>query len=238
MKTVFHQANSRGYADHGWLKSYHTFSFANYFDPERVNFGALRVLNDDHVAGGMGFGKHPHKNMEIISIPLAGKLKHGDNMGNGGIIEPNQIQVMSAGTGIVHSELNGSAHDPVKFLQIWVIPFKTDVQPRYQQISIQNIKVNNQLSQILSPNPEDNGVWIYQNAWFYWGKFSIKKSINYKIKSESNGVYLFVIEGKVLINNKSIEKRDAVGIREVRNFNFDVEPNSILLLMDVPIVNT
>ena len=238
MELIVDKSNNRGKSDFGWLKSFHSFSFGNYFNPQKTNFGVLRVLNDDIVSPMKGFGMHPHSNMEIISIVLDGELTHQDNMGNESLIKQGDIQVMSAGKGVLHSEHNKNKNSNVEFLQIWVIPFKTDVQPRYQQISIQNIKVNNQLSQILSPNPENNGVWIYQNAWFYWGEFSIKKSINYKIKSESNGVYLFVIEGKVLINNKSIEKRDAVGIRDVRNFNFDVEPNSILLLMDVPIVNT
>lgn len=234
MKTVFHQANSRGYADHGWLKSYHTFSFANYFDPERVNFGALRVLNDDHVAGGMGFGKHPHKNMEIISIPLAGKLKHGDNMGNGGIIEPNQIQVMSAGTGIVHSELNGSTHDPVKFLQIWVIPHTEEVTPRYDEIQLNAEDSKNKFQQIVSPHPEDEGAWIHQNAWFHIGRFEKGKQNTYQLQDPNNGVYAFLIDGKIKIEDQELSKRDGLGVWEISAFHVEILEDAHLLLMEVP----
>ena len=234
MKTVFHQANSRGYADHGWLKSYHTFSFANYFDHERVNFGALRVLNDDHVAGGMGFGKHPHKNMEIISIPLEGKLKHGDNMGNGGIIEPNQIQVMSAGTGIVHSELNGSAHDPVKFLQIWVIPHTEEVTPRYDEIQLNAEDSKNKFQQIVSPNPEDEGAWIHQNAWFHIGRFEKGKQNTYQLQDPNNGVYAFLIDGKIKIEDQELSKRDGLGVWETSAFHIEILEDAHLLLMEVP----
>lgn len=152
MKTLYHPASSRGYADHGWLKSYHTFSFANYYHPERIHFGALRVINDDTVAGGRGFGAHPHDNMEIISIPLSGDLAHKDSIGNGSIIRQGDIQVMSAGTGITHSEMNPNADIPVKFLQIWVFPNKRNVTPRYQQINIAEQAQPNWFHQILSPN--------------------------------------------------------------------------------------
>ena len=171
MKTIVHAANTRGGSHHGWLKSKHTFSFADYYNPQRVGFGALRVINDDHVDGGMGFGDHSHANMEIISIPLSGKLKHGDSMGNHGIIRSGEIQVMSAGTGIVHSEMNADDIAPVKFLQIWVVPNKLDVTPRYQQVSLVDLLIHNQFSQVLSPHPEDAGVWIHQNAWFSVGEF-------------------------------------------------------------------
>ncbi|HHW7450235.1 pirin family protein [Pasteurella multocida subsp. multocida] len=164
MKTIYHSANSRGNADHGWLKSKHTFSFGHYYDPSRVNFGVLRVINDDFVEGGMGFGTHPHNNMEIISIPLSGDLAHKDSMGNGSIIRNGDIQVMSAGTGVTHSEMNPNADIPVKFLQIWVIPNKRNVEPRYQQITIADNAKPNDFQQILSPNPDDEGVWIHQDA--------------------------------------------------------------------------
>lgn len=161
MKTIIHKADSRGYANHGWLKSYHTFSFAGYHDPSRIHFGALRVLNDDYVEGGNGFGRHPHANMEIISIPLEGKLAHGDSMGNNGTIEANEIQVMSAGIGVTHSEFNGSDTDPVKFLQIWLFPKTENVTPRYDQIRVDPADRKNRLQQVISPNPDDEGTWIH-----------------------------------------------------------------------------
>ena len=164
MKTIVHKANTRGSADHGWLKSKHTFSFANYYNPERMGFGALRVINDDHVEGGMGFGTHPHRDMEIISIPTSGKLAHKDTIGTNGIIESGEIQVMSAGTGIAHSEMNGQPGEPVKFFQIWVMPNKQGVEPRYQQLKIADMLKPNEFGQILSPNPDDAGVWIHQDA--------------------------------------------------------------------------
>ncbi|MEO8820744.1 MAG: pirin family protein [Ginsengibacter sp.] len=163
-KTILHKANTRGHADHGWLNSYHSFSFANYNNTERVHFGALRVLNDDTVSSGMGFGKHPHDNMEIISIPLQGDLEHKDSMGNTTVIKQGDIQVMSAGTGIQHSEYNKNKDVPVKFLQIWISPNKKNVTPRYDQVSLNENDRHNKLQQILSPNQDDDGVWIYQNA--------------------------------------------------------------------------
>ena len=171
MKTVLHTSDTRGYADHGWLKSYHTFSFANYHDPERMHFGVLRVLNDDEVAPGRGFGTHPHSNMEIVSIPLEGDLEHKDSMGNTTVINEGDIQVMSAGTGVHHSEFNKNKDRSVKFLQIWVIPNRKDVTPRYDQISIRDMQRNNTFYQILSPNKDDEGVWIHQDAWFHIGDF-------------------------------------------------------------------
>ena len=171
MKTIIHKADSRGKADHGWLKSHHSFSFANYYNPERMNFGVLRVLNDDRLAAGMGFGAHPHANMEIISIPLEGDLEHKDSMGNTTVIKEGDVQVMSAGTGVQHSEYNHSKTEEVKFLQIWVIPNKQDVEPRYDQVSIRDIQKENEFYQIVSPNEGESGVWVHQDAWFYLGKF-------------------------------------------------------------------
>ncbi|MGD9772447.1 MAG: pirin family protein, partial [Parabacteroides sp.] len=171
MKTVLHKAASRGHANHGWLESYHTFSFANYYNPQRIHFGALRVLNDDKVSAGMGFGKHPHDNMEIISIPLSGELEHKDSMGNVAVIKAGEVQVMSAGSGIYHSEFNKREDKEVRFLQIWVFSNKKNVTPRYDQISIKEIAKDNAFYQILSPNSDDQGVWIYQDAWFHLGKF-------------------------------------------------------------------
>lgn len=234
MKTIYHAADSRGDANHGWLKSRHTFSFANYHNPERMGFGALRVINDDFVIGGQGFGKHSHRDMEIISIPLSGKLGHGDDIGNNGIIETGEIQVMSAGTGITHSEMNGDNEEPVKFLQIWVIPNKRNVTPRYQQIRIDEGMQHNQFNQVLSPNPDDAGVWIHQNAWFYMGDFDKGLTETYQLKDANNGVYVFVISGKVVINGNTLDNRDGLGMVDTKNFTMDVIDDARVLVMEVP----
>ena len=234
MKTVYHAANSRGDANHGWLKSKHTFSFANYHNPERMGFGALRVINDDFVIGGQGFGKHSHRDMEIISIPLSGKLGHGDNIGNNGIIETGEIQVMSAGTGITHSEMNGDDKEDVKFLQIWVIPNKMNVAPRYQQVRMDDIMQPNKFNQVLSPNADDAGVWIHQNAWFSMGDFEQGVTQNYTLNDANNGVYVFVIEGSVTINNNVLNTRDGLGVWDTKSMTMDVLENSKVLIMEVP----
>ena len=182
MKSVLHKANTRGHANHGWLDSHHSFSFANYYNPERMNFGVLRVLNDDIVAGGKGFGKHPHDNMEIISIPLEGDLEHKDSMGNTTTIKQGDVQVMSAGTGVFHSEYNKNSNQEVRFLQIWVFPDKKNVSPRYDQITLSNQNLKNQFYQILSPNSDDEGVWIHQNAWFHMGKLEAGFQSDYKFQ--------------------------------------------------------
>lgn len=234
MKTIYHAANSRGDANHGWLKSKHTFSFANYHNPERMGFGALRVINDDFVIGGQGFGKHSHRDMEIISIPLSGKLGHGDNIGNNGIIETGEIQVMSAGTGITHSEMNGDDKEDVKFLQIWVIPNKMNVAPRYQQVRMDDIMQPNKFNQVLSPNADDAGVWIHQNAWFSMGDFEQGVTQNYTLNDANNGVYVFVIEGSVTINNNVLNTRDGLGVWDTKSMTMDVLENSKILIMEVP----
>ena len=234
MKTIYHAADSRGDANHGWLKSKHTFSFANYHNPERMGFGALRVINDDFVIGGQGFGKHSHRDMEIISIPLSGKLGHGDNIGNNGIIETGEIQVMSAGTGITHSEMNGDDTEAVKFLQIWVIPNKMNVEPRYQQIRMDDILKPNEFNQVLSPNADDAGVWIHQDAWFSMGDFDKDITQTYELKNPNNGVYIFVINGKVVVNGKTLDTRDGLGVWDTKSFAMDVEEDAKVLLMEVP----
>lgn len=235
MKTVFHPANERGAANHGWLNSHHSFSFANYYNPQKMNFGLLRVLNDDTVAAGMGFGKHPHDNMEIVSIPLSGNLKHEDSMGNSAIIKEGEIQVMSAGTGIFHSEFNASTSDKVKFLQIWIFPNKRDVQPRYDQIELPDLQTKNKLHQVLSPNADDAGVWVHQNAWFHVGTFNDGGFEKYTLKSRENGVYAFVIDGSFDIDGKSLNKRDALGIWETPEIKITAtSPDSRILLIDVP----
>lgn len=234
MKSVLHKAATRGHADHGWLNSHHTFSFAGYHDPERMHFGVLRVLNDDQVAPGKGFGTHPHDNMEIISIPLEGDLEHKDSMGNTTTIKEGDVQVMSAGTGIQHSEYNKNDDQEVKFLQIWVFPNKRNVEPRYDQISIRDIQKKNAFYQVLSPNPDDEGVWIHQDAWFHLGKFEVGSSDTYQVKKEGNGVYAFVLEGEVELNGQKLEKRDGYGVWETDSLDFKSTSNSRVLLMEVP----
>jgi len=234
MKTVLHKANTRGHANHGWLNSHHTFSFANYRNPERMHFGVLRVLNDDVVQGGKGFGTHPHNNMEIISIPLEGDLEHKDSMGNVTIIKQGDVQVMSAGTGIYHSEYNKNAEKEVRFLQIWMFPNKKDVTPRYDQITLADQKKGNQLQQILSPNPNDDGVWVHQNAWFHIANLEAGCEQKYKVKNTNNGVYFFVLDGNIVVNNEQLNKRDGLGIWEVTEVNFSASTNAKILLMDVP----
>ncbi|MEP2238988.1 MAG: pirin family protein [Maribacter sp.] len=236
MKTIIHQSNTRGHADHGWLNSYHSFSFGNYHNPERMNFGALRVLNDDTVAAGRGFGTHPHRNMEIISIPLEGDLQHMDDMGNSTVIKSGDVQMMSAGTGVSHSEFNKNKDKEVKFLQIWIIPNKEEVTPRYDQISIEDIATKNSLYQILSPNPDDAGVWIHQNAWFHLGEYESGITDSYDLKDKGNGVYIFVLDGEIEIANKQLGKRDGLGIWETDTFNFKTNQASKILFMEVPMV--
>ena len=236
MKTVIHKAETRGHANHGWLDSHHTFSFANYYDRERMHFGVLRVLNDDIVDAGMGFGTHPHDNMEIVSIPLEGDLEHKDSMGNVTVIKEGDVQVMSAGTGITHSEYNKNKDKEVKFLQIWLFPNKKNVTPRYDQISLRDIEKENEFYQILSPSKEDQGVWIHQDAWFHIGKFTKGSTDQYKIKKEGNGVYAFVIEGDVEINNVKLSERDGMGIWDTDNIDVKATENARVLLMEVPMV--
>lgn len=234
MKTVIHRANTRGHANHGWLDSHHTFSFASYYNPDRMNFGVLRVLNDDIVSEGRGFGTHPHENMEIISIPLEGDLEHKDSMGNTTVIKQGDVQVMSAGTGIYHSEYNKNADQPVKFLQIWVFPNKKDVEPRYDQITLDPTKLQNNLAQVLSPNPEDEGVWVHQNAWFHMGELEADTKIKYELKDKTNGVYVFILEGEATINGQAMHKRDGFGAWDTDHLDIKADSNARVLLMEVP----
>lgn len=234
MKTIYHSADSRGYADHGWLKSYHSFSFAGYYNPAKMHFGVLRVLNDDYVKGGMGFGQHPHDNMEIISIPLDGDLKHGDSMGNEGIIKRGDVQVMSAGSGVVHSEMNASEDRPVKFLQIWLFPRELNLQPRYDQINIEDGYLRNGFQQIVSPSKDDEGVWIHQDAWFNLGHWNKHFSREYTVKKEGNGAYIFVLDGKLKIGNQILDRRDGLGISEASSFEIEALEDAEFLIMDVP----
>ena len=234
MKTVLHKAGTRGHANHGWLDSHHTFSFAGYYNPERMNFGVLRVLNDDVVSGGMGFPTHPHQNMEIISIPLEGDLQHRDSMGNVAVIKAGDVQVMSAGTGVEHSEYNKNQDSLVRFLQIWVFPRERNVTPRYDQITLEKGQATNTFQQILSPDPADEGVWINQDAWFSIGELEAGHEQSYRIKKDGNGVYVFVLEGSVEINGELLDRRDGYGVWDADAFDVKASQDARVLLMDVP----
>jgi quercetin 2,3-dioxygenase len=233
--TILHKADTRGDANHGWLHSRHTFSFADYYNPERIHFGALRVLNDDRVEAGMGFGTHPHENMEIISLPLEGDLEHRDSMGNVAVIKHGDVQVMSAGTGITHSEYNKNKDRLVKFLQIWVFPNKRNLKPRYDQITLKSRDRHNTLQQILSPDPNDAGVWIHQNAWFHLGRFDRGVSADYTLKAKGSGVYAFVIAGDVTIEGTVLNERDGFGIWGTERISLTADSHDAeILLMEVP----
>jgi redox-sensitive bicupin YhaK (pirin superfamily) len=236
MTYSIHKADSRGHADHGWLNTYHTFSFAGYHDPERIHFGALRVLNDDTVAGGMGFGAHPHDNMEIISIPTKGDLEHQDSMGNKQVIRSGDVQVMSAGTGIRHAEKNKNNNEEVRFFQIWVFPKEKNVTPRYDQKTFTDTDKHNKLLTVVSPlGTNDGGVQIHQNAWFALGNLDKGFKTNYPLHDKVNGVYAFVIEGKVNINGQTLDRRDGMGIKGTETLDIIAEDNATLLLMEVPV---
>lgn len=232
--TVLHKADSRGQANHGWLNAYHSFSFASWYNPDRVQFGMLRVLNDDTVAAGMGFGTHPHDNMEIITIPLEGDLAHKDSMGNAATIKTGDVQVMSAGTGIQHSEFNPNADHHTKLFQIWLFPKFRNVEPRYQQITLDVTKQKNNFAQILSPNADDDGVWIYQDAWFYLSDFDKDFSKKLSLKKEGNGFYIMNIEGEIEVNGSTLEKRDAIGIWETSEIEIKANTNAKILIMEIP----
>lgn len=235
MNTVLHKAGTRGDANHGWLQSKHSFSFANYHNQERMHFGVLRVLNDDNVAPGKGFGTHEHQNMEIISIPMEGDLEHKDSMDNTTVIKSGDIQVLSAGTGITHSEYNKNKDREVKFLQIWVFPKEKNVTPRYDQITLNVQDRVNQFQQVLSPNPDDSGVWIHQNAWFNMTNLDKNKALTYKLNDpEKNGVYAFILNGDATINNQSLNKRDGFGVWDIAELDIKADTNAEILLMEIP----
>lgn len=232
--TVLHKANTRGHADHGWLNAYHSFSFGSWYNPERVQFGVLRVLNDDTVASGMGFGEHGHDNMEIITIPLEGDLAHKDSMGNAETIKTGDVQVMSAGTGIRHSEFNPNADQQTKLFQIWLFPKFRNVEPRYQQITLDKSLQKNDFAQILSPNPDDEGVWIHQDAWFYLSEFDADFSKKLALKKEGNGFYIMNIEGEIEVDGTKLEKRDAIGIWDSNEIEIKSTVDSKFLVMEIP----
>lgn len=233
MKTILHKANERGHANHGWLNSYHSFSFAGFYDESKIHFGALRVLNDDIVTGGMGFSKHPHENMEIVSIPLEGNLAHNDTTGRSTIIKQGDVQIMSAGSGIAHSEKNASQHLPVKFLQIWVFPKEKNIAPRYDQKTFSEANRLNIIQTIVAPDNE-NAVWINQDAWFSLSKMEANKTISYNIHKEGNGVYVFVLNGNIQIDKQELYDRDALGIWDTDIIQINANKDTEILFIEVP----
>lgn len=236
MKKVLHPANERGYNDLGWLKSWHSFSFGQFYDPNKIHFGALRVVNDDYVAPSMGFGMHPHDNMEIITIILSGQLEHKDSMGNIGLIHAGEVQVMSAGTGIRHSEYNPSEKEEVNLLQIWVFPKDRDITPRYDQKSFADAIKPNELTTLIAPEKSADTLWINQDARFTMGVFDAGKQVDYTIKTPGNGAYVFVIEGAVDIDGTTLNKRDALGVYDTDTFKIDTKENTRVLIIEIPMV--
>ena len=234
MKTIYHTADSRGHADHGWLNTYHSFSFAGWQHPERIHFGALRVLNDDAVDGGMGFGKHPHRDMEIISIPLEGALEHSDSMGTNAVIRKGEVQVMSAGTGVQHSEFNHDKGNPVKFLQIWIFPRELNVAPRYQQKDLLDHTVKNEFQTLVSPDKAGEALWIHQDAWLSMIKMDKGISKIYDMHQANQGVYLFVLKGSVQVGNQTLNTRDGFGIWDTNNVDITASEDAEVLFIEVP----
>jgi redox-sensitive bicupin YhaK (pirin superfamily) len=235
MKKVIHRSESRGQADHGWLKARHTFSFAGYHNPKRLHFGVLRVLNDDLIAPGGGFDLHPHQNMEIITIPLKGKLEHKDNLGHGSVIKAGDVQVMSAGTGVYHSEFNPDEETILNLLQIWVFPREKNVKPRYQQ---QNFDIDSQpdkLHQVVSPKPDDDGLWVHQDVWFNLAKASAGKQLTYQLHNPDHGIYIFVIEGEIVTDGEHLKERDAIGIQSLSTVDIEIRKDARVLLMELPV---
>ena len=236
MQFKLQKANERGTADHGWLKAKHSFSFASYYHPEKMNFGALSVLNDDIIAGGMGFGMHPHDNMEIITIPLEGALEHKDSIGNIGHIEAGDVQVMSAGTGIRHSEYNKNKDKFLKLFQIWIMPNVRNVPPRYDQISLNLEERHNKLQQIISPNKNEDGIWIHQNAWIHIAKFDSNLQTQYTLKSKDNGIYLLNISGEIGVLDQLLESRDAIAITNKEEIEIKAITDAEFLIIEVPMI--
>lgn len=236
---IFHKADTRGNANYGWLNAHHSFSFANYRDPQRMHFGVLRVLNDDIIAPSMGFGTHPHDNMEIITIPLRGALRHRDSMGNEGVIEQFDIQVMSAGTGVRHSEFNANSDKEVNLLQIWLFPNQRNVAPRYDQKTFKPEDRINQLQTVIAPinstEAADGAMGIHQDAWFSLGTLAAGVEKEYMMRRAGNGVYVFLIEGTATVNGTPLSKKDALGIWDFEKLTIKADSDAEILLLDVPI---
>jgi hypothetical protein len=236
MKSIYYAANERGHNDIGWLKANFSFSFGPYYNPEKVHFGALRVLNDDIIKGGAGFGTHPHDNMEIITIPIKGALEHKDSMGSVGVIHSGEVQIMSAGTGVTHSEYNHSKTEDANTLQIWLFPKERNIKPRYDQKNFNEVLKSNQLATLISPDKDADTLWINQDAVFSMGDFEPGQTINYDIKIPGNGLYIFVIEGAAKIDGHILNKRDALGVYDLSSLKIETEAQSRLLLMEIPMM--
>ncbi len=235
MHYLIHKADQRGTTNFGWLKSFHSFSFGSHYNPDNIQFGALRVLNDDWVEPAAGFPKHGHRDMEIVSIPLSGDLKHQDSTGTAAVIRSGDVQVMSAGTGIEHSEFNASSTKAVAFLQIWVLPREKGVQPRYQQLTLPQPFPQNHWIQVVSPNPYDDGVYVYQDAWFSMVDMSDGTFLDYELKEpETHGVYFFVIEGALKAEGVRLDRRDAIGVWEASMIHLEAIADSTVLAIEVP----
>jgi redox-sensitive bicupin YhaK (pirin superfamily) len=235
MQTIIHTADSRGQADHGWLQARHTFSFARYYDPRRMGFGALRVINDDIIAGGGGFPTHGHDNMEIITVPLEGGLAHKDSMGSSGVINAGDVQVMSAGTGLTHSEFNASDTETANTLQIWVLPDRQDVTPRYDQAAFDPAQRHNRWQLLVSPDGTDGSLWVHQQTWFSRARLDAGRSLDYALHRDNSGAYLFVIDGQVSVAGETVAARDGMGVQEAQQFNVLASRDSEVLLMEVPL---
>ena len=238
MNKVLHLAQERGLVSFGWLDAKYSFSFGNYFDPDKMNFGALRVLNDDTIAPAMGFGKHPHKNMEIITIVQSGALKHEDSMGNKGIIEAGDIQVMSAGSGIEHSEVNASSQNSLTLFQLWIHSQRQDVTPRYEQKKIAPLLTDNAFTTIVKPKQEalKDDIWIHQQAYISIGNFSNETQTNYSMQQSQNGVYIMVIEGSIVVADQTLQHRDAIGLWNTQSVDMSITKNSKVLIVEVPMI--
>jgi len=234
MNKTLHKQATRGVADHGWLNSRHTFSFGNYYEPARMGFGLLRVINDDVVRPAMGFGTHPHDNMEIISIPLKGELRHQDSMGNAQHIKAGEVQIMSAGSGLTHSEYNGSDSDDVNFLQIWVQPKALNIEPRYQQKMFPASERTNRLDTVVSPQRDGEGIWINQDAWFSLGSFTSGETLKYSLHNENNGIYIFIIEGTVELLDEQLRRRDGLAVEGITSIELKTIIDSEFLIIEVP----
>lgn len=238
MNKVLHIAQERGLVSFGWLEAKYSFSFGNYYNPEKMNFGALRVLNDDTIAPAMGFGKHPHKNMEIITIVQSGALKHEDSMGNKGIIEAGDIQVMSAGSGIEHSEVNASSQNSLTLFQLWIHSQRQDVTPRYEQKKIAPLLTDNTFTTIVKPKQEalKDDIWIHQQAYISIGNFSNETQTNYSMQQNQNGVYIMVIEGSIVVADQTLQHRDAIGLWNTNSVDMTITKNSKVLVVEVPMI--
>jgi redox-sensitive bicupin YhaK (pirin superfamily) len=236
MKTIIHPAAERGIADHGWLKARHSFSFSSYYHPEKIQFGALRVLNDDTIAPGMGFGKHPHDNTEIITIPLSGGVKHGDSMGNEGIIKPGEVQIMSAGTGVIHSEHNASSSETLNLFQIWIMPELRNIAPRYDQKQFEVSDRLNKFQTLVSPEKSGSTLWINQQAWLSLGKFDKASSVNYNLHIPNNGVYVIVVSGELEVAGQLLGERDAIGVSDVSVIKLKFLKETEVLMIEIPMI--